>query len=471
MPAPWLNFEGRLPAAITATGAPSWVAERGVDLVLSSDGEVDLAPLSTLIPAIARSSGRAEIIFSASGDPTTPELSGTVVVHDGIVRARDTLEEFREFELAGHFADGAFHLDEATARQGEKGEISIDGEIPFKGLVPDDVLLTADVSRVLLLSVPALRAIVSSVGPLSIVLERPMPQGPRIPVVRGSAIMDRAIYRGEFEPQVEGGGAVLQATSTPPWMAEIELELSQQIRISNSVAELHVGGDVDFVRDLSGLRLRGQAEISQGRVSVASLLDFEITSGRLDFSRGTTLEPQVDITAETEVPVYDSSGVGRDLELVTVLVTGTFSEPELSFQSQTGYDQKTIIKLLAGIPLDSGAEAAQIQDLALRFATNELGGALADRIGLIDTVDVSTTESGAASFDEARIGLGKYLDVADKPLYLRYSQGLSVAEFGDVYLEYQLRRRFLLSFELRRRLRESVTHTEVNADLKFRVEY
>jgi hypothetical protein len=72
--------------------------------------------------------------------------------------------------------------------------------------------------------------------------------------------------------------------------------------------------------------------------------------------------------------------------------------------------------------------------------------------------------------NRARIGLGKYLDVADKPLYLRYTQGFSIAE-RDVYLEYQLRRRFLLTFEVRRRLRESVAHTELNADLKFRVEY
>jgi autotransporter translocation and assembly factor TamB len=168
------------------------------------------------------------------------------------------------------------------------------------------------------------------------------------------------------------------------------------------------------------------------------------------------------------VPVV--SAVGRELELVTVRVRGTFSEPQLSFESETGYDEKTIIKLLAGIPVDSGAEQAQFQELALRMAGKELGRGLADAIQGIDTVQLEAAEPGGDRLTGTRIGVGKYMDVADKPLYLRYSQGLSISE-RDIFLEYQLQRRFLVTFEMRRRLRESVAHTSLNADLKFRVEY
>ena len=99
----------------------------------------------------------------------------------------------------------------------------------------------------------------------------------------------------------------------------------------------------------------------------------------------------------------------------------------------------------------------------------EKASALNEAIGGIDTIDLSTSAAGDAQ-GTTRIGLGKYLDVADKPLYLRYTQGLSVSE-RDIYVEYQLRRRFLLTFEVRRRLRDAATHTELDADLKFRVEY
>jgi len=226
---------------------------------------------------------------------------------------------------------------------------------------------------------------------------------------------------------------------------------------------------MDFVRDLSGLRLRGVAEISQGSVTIAQLLDFGITEGRLDFSRGAGLEPDVELTAETEVPVYDSAG-GRDLELVTVRVTGTFSAPQLEFSSVTGYDEKTIINLLAGIPVDSGAEDVRIQQMALRMAGNQIGRELAGAIHGIDTVQVETGDPSSEVGSGTQIGVGKYMDLANKPLYVRYSQGLSISE-RDIYMEYQLRRRFLLTFEVRRRLEEAVAHTSVSADLKFRVEY
>ena len=467
----WLDFEGEIPLRLSANARPYFDEEKGVQLVVETAGEIDLAPVADVVEAVSAATGKLRMRMVADGDFRAPRLTGQIVIRDGTLRLRDIVEELRELEVDAHFEDQRLVVDRSFARQGEKGELRATGEVRFTGLKPDDVVADFDVHRVLVLSVPFLRAIVSSRQPLHLELRRPLPGGPRVPHVGGTLVVDKARYEGEFTQAEGSGGGVLEATSTPPWLADVEIRLSDQVRISNSIAELRLSGDVDLTRDLSGLRLRGTTEIASGRVSVARLLDFEITDGRLDFSRGENLEPVIDITAETEVPVYDQAGVGRELEHVTVHVGGTFAEPQLSFTSRSGYDEKTIINLLAGIPVDAGAEQAQIQDLALRMAGNELTGALADVIGPVDTIEIDTRQTvGDDAASRARIGVGKYLDVADQPLYLRYSQGLSIAE-RDVYLEYQLRRRWLLTFEVRRRLRESVAHTEVNADLKFRVEY
>lgn len=471
MPEPWLSFEARLPLELRLTRVPRLLPEQNLRVAVFTQGPTDLAPLSTCIPAILEAKGSMELNYQAVGSWEEAELRGALNAKAESLRFVDLVEPFREVELRGGFSKNRFEIERAFAREGEKGRIEAKGGVEFAGLVPDDFDLRADVHRFLLLSVPELRAIVSSTRPLRLRLVRPLPGEPRVPKLEGAVLIDRAIYIGEFQaaPGV-GGPSVLAPTAAPPWMADLQIQLRDQVRISNSIAELRLSGDMDFVRDLSGLRLRGVAEISQGSVTIAQLLDFDITEGRLDFSRGTGLEPAVELTAETEVPVYHTAGAGRDLELVTVRVTGTFSEPELSFSSVTGYDEKTIINLLAGIPVDSGAEEARIQEMALRMAGNQIGRELADAIRGIDTVQVETGDPTEEGGSRTQIGVGKYLDLADKPLYVRYSQGLSISE-RDIYMEYQLRRRFLLTFEMQRRLEQAVPETSVSADLKFRVEY
>ena len=107
----------------------------------------------------------------------------------------------------------------------------------FDGLTPDDIEAEIHLSRLLLLSVPELRAIVSSVGPLRLRLLAPVAAGPRIPHVSGRLLVDRARYSGEFTAAGGAETGVLTATSTPPWLAEVRIALREQIRISNSVAE------------------------------------------------------------------------------------------------------------------------------------------------------------------------------------------------------------------------------------------
>lgn len=464
-PTPWIRFSGSLPLSVTAASVPEWDDSAGVDFTLETPGETDLRPLGILLPFFSRVEGTAEMRFHAQGPWASPALDGFVRVDDGVVQARDMLEEFRDVRVRGTFEDGVLRVGEVTAREGEKGRITAHGEVGFLGVKPDDVWFDFDAHRVLITSVPFLRAIGTGEG-LQLRLVRPRPDLRRVPKVTGDVRVDLARYTGEFvEPGATGDGAVLDATATPPWMAELRIRAEDQVRISNSITEVRVQGDVDLIRDLAGLRLRGQVEVPQGRVRVG-YLDFDITRGRLDFSRGTNLEPEIDITAETEVPVRGGSGIGRELERVTVVVTGTFQEPSFRFQSESGYDEKTIVNLLAGVPPE-GQEGVALQDVSVHIAGNLLEDALADQLGVIDTVDISTQEAGLEEIGSARIGVGKYLG---NNLYLRFSSGLSIQE-RDLFLEYQISRRVLLTSELRRRLRENAAQTQFNVDLKFRLEY
>jgi autotransporter translocation and assembly factor TamB len=358
-------------------------------------------------------------------------------------------------------------VDRLEAREGAKGRVSAHGEVAFHGLLPDDVWADVVAHRVLIASVPYLRAIGSS-DDLKIRLVRPSPEAPRAPHITGTVRVDKAIYTGEFTTTGPSTGGPFAPSLTPAWTADVSVHASEQVRISNQSAELRVEGDVDVIRDTAGLRFRGTGEIPRGRVPLFNN-DFSIVSGSLDFSRR-PLEPEVDITADTEVPIYDPGDAGgRQLERITVHLTGTFAEPKVQFQSENGLDESSILQLLAGFggPGGSTTVSTGVSDMGLRAGLNFLERALAQRVGGVDTIDIETEESGVSQMQSTRIAVGKYLS---ENLYLRLAQGLSITE-RDLFLEYQVSRRFLFTSELRRRLRENGAENQFNVDLKYRVKY
>jgi autotransporter translocation and assembly factor TamB len=463
----WLQVAGYLPLDLSLVVAPRWNAAEGLRLRIWSDGETTLAPFRAFWPMAREFEGRGEIQFLAEGDPAAPRLSGHLRVRDGRIGLRGWSEVLRDTELDAHFVEDRLVVDRLEGREGAKGRVSAAGEVIFRGLLPDDVWADFRADRVLLASVPYLRAVGSSTD-LQLRLRRPSPDAPRAPHLTGTVSVDKAIYTGEFAATGGGSSAIFGPNLTPLWTAEIAIRAREQVRISNQSAELRVQGDVDLIRDTDGLRFRGTAEIPRGRVPLFNN-DFSILSGGLDFSRR-PLEPEVDITAETEVPIYDAGDSGgRQLETITIHLTGTFAQPTVAFTSENGLDENSILRLLAGFggPSESTTVSSGVSDVGLRAGLNFLERALAQRVRGVDTIDIETEEVGVAEMQSTRIAVGKYLS---ESLYLRLSQGLSITE-RDIFLEYQISRRLLFTSELRRRLRENGAENEFNVDMKFRVKY
>lgn len=462
-PSPWLMVEGQVPLVVSLAAAPRWQPENGVRLQLQTPGAVPLAPLAGSWAEFREVEGTATVDIRASGDPRAPRWQGTVALAEGRIAFTRLSEELRELSAHAQFDPerGVLAISDLRAREGLNGRIEGSGEIAFDGLLPDDLALDLRGSRVLVASVPELRAIGSS-DDLRVRLVEPFPGAGRVPRVSGNVLVDKAIYTGDFSQ------AQPVPVGTPAWMADLQLRLRDQVRLSNASAELRVNGDVDFVRDLGGIRLRGEVEIPQGRVPLFAN-DFTITEGRIDFSRGRGIEPQVDITAETEVPIADpTGGPGRELELVRVHVTGSFAAPNLRFESESGLDENSILRLLAGFAPEEGAGVGSgLGDVGFKAGLNMLERALAREIQGVDTIDIETEEAGLQEVEGTRIAVGKYLS---RNLYLRYSQGLSITE-RDLFLEYQMTRRLLFTSEVQRRLEETGARTGFTLDLKFRVKY
>jgi hypothetical protein len=461
---PRASVRASLPLMVSLTDSVRFLPEKGVSFQIETPRDMDLTGLSTIWPELRRTSGKLSLDYSATGDPRNPQLEGSLQLRDGEVQLVGWSEWLRELEIDGQFSGQQLLLDRIHAREGAKGKIDASGAVTFVGLLPDDIALDFDVERVLISSVPDLKAIASG-DDLTLRLERPGPDAPRAPMIAGSLIVDKAVYTGSFESDA-GGNAGLGPTVAPPWMARLRIRMQDQVRISNSFTELRVAGDVDLIRDTGGFRVRGEVEIPSGRVSLVGT-EFKITQGSLDFSRR-PLEPEIDLSALTEVPVYDTVGeAGRTLEEITVDMTGTFAEPELSFQSKSGYDDAAILRMLAGFQPTQSTSSNAVGTLGMRAGFSVLERALAQEMTGVDTLEIDTTESGVDEVGSTRIAFGKYLT---ESVYLRYAQGLTAGE-RDILLEYQMSRRTLISGEIKSRINEVGPEDEFNVDFKWRIRY
>ncbi len=461
---PRASLSASLPLLISLTDSVIFIPERGVSVQLETPRDMDLSGLSVVWPDLRRTSGKASLSFSATGDPRNPELEGSLQVRDGEVELVGWSEWLRELEIDGRFSGQQLFLDRIHAREGQKGKIDASGVVTFVGLLPDDIALDLVVDRILISSVPDLKAIASG-DDLTLRLERPGPDAPRAPMITGSLVVDKAEYTGSFEADASGDGG-LGPNVAPPWMARLRIRMQDQVRISNSFTELRVAGDIDLIRDTGGFRVRGDVEIPSGRISLVGTT-FKITRGTLDFSRR-PLEPEIDLSAITEVPVYDVAGdAGRTLEEITVDMTGTFAEPELSFQSESGYDDTAILRMLAGFQPTQSTSTNAVGTLGMRAGFSVLERALAQEMTGVDTLEIDTTEAGVDEVGSTRIAFGKYLT---ESVYLRYAQGFTAGE-RDILLEYQMSRRTLISGEIKSRINDVGREDEFNVDFKWRIRY
>jgi autotransporter translocation and assembly factor TamB len=466
-PQEWLNFSGRLPLRISALAAPVWRPEDGIQLSVRTAENAPLDPLVNIWPHFTLIGGTGNLSFDASGDPRAPTLEGELHIRNGSVQLERTLEKLREIEIDAHFKDNVLRIERVAAREGLKGELHAQGELRFKGLVPDDIALDIQADRFQFISVPRLLALLRS-NDLKLRLVRPVPGSPRAPKITGRVEVIQAEYTGEFtESGGQSGGAIVE-TDLPDWLADLDVTTAGLVVINNRAFDVRVEGDVKFTRDEGGLGLAGVVDVPSGRVPIFNN-DFTITSGHLTFNSLERLVPQVDITAVTNLPVYgDQRELDRRLEKVTVQMTGSLDEPKVSFSSESGYDRETIVRMLAGFSNEAGPQRTAIADVALAGALNQLERRLANDIGLIDTFDIDTEGGRVRTAGSGpSIAVGKYIS---PNFYLKYGQGFSVSE-RDVFLEYQINRHLLFTTEFSRRLRETTAETQYNFNVNYRVEY
>ncbi len=427
----------------------------------------DLTSLADATNAFAMTGGSGGLSLLISGPAIHPRFSGKARVDGGRCVLRNMSEVYRDVSLRGTWEGDTLTVTWLEAREGMRGRLRGKGVLAFQGLKLTGFHFDIAGDRYLFASVPDLRAVLRTddlaidgvpVGPDSVL----------VPRFSGPVEILEARYEGDFQEQ-PGVSDPRQATVVPDWLADLDLHAEPHaISVINSTMELHMSGDVRLVRDEEGMFLRGSLEVNQGHLPVFNN-DFKVTSGRIDFSSVNGVIPVIDLTAETAVRLPATAGGSRRLERITVRVTGNAQQPEVSFDSESGYPRANIERMLLGLsPHATDTQTTSVLETqALAAGFNLLERDIARELEVFDTVDI---ESGRVRVDgttQTMIGVGKYIG---RDLYVKFSQSVADPD-REVLLEYQLTDHLLLQSEIQRRQDEALGNTTYSLDLKYRFEY
>ncbi len=340
----------------------------------------------------------------------------------------------------------------------------------FDGLELRTFNIRLDVDRFLVASLPDLRALVQGQG-ARLIGVKVGPDSLLVPKFTGDLKVLKARYTGNFS-EASSGPDPLQATVAPDWLADLHLSGEPRSgRIFNREMDLDLGGDMDLVRDESGLYLRGTLDVNAGQLIVFANT-FKVLRGRLDFSRGLGFDPRVDVDAETRYRLRSQYSSNSVVEHIGVHVAGTLSEPVITFTSERGYSREAIQRMLLGLEPYATPEgdSGRLKNTGITAGFNVLEREIARELALFDTFEIDQIQrqrdTGNTGIDPL-IGVGKYIG---SDLYLKYAQGIRQDD-RDVVVEYQINQHMLLQSEVRRRIDENQGQPTYNLDLKYRFEY
>ncbi len=470
-----LELTGRIeiPLVFDLLSEPTTFDDGPCYLAFTIPENTDLTPLAAATNAFIKSGGMGAGNVVISGPLRRPLFQGQIELSEAEFVLRGLEEVYRNVSVVGVFRGDRLVLTELQGEEGLRGTFNGTGEVIFAGLELTTFDLRLQADRLLVASIPDLRVLVRTqnariagvkVGPDSLL----------VPEFTGDIEVIKARYIGDFS-ETAGGVDPRAGTVAPDWLADLRIRApARSGRIANRAMELDVSGDVNLVRSLSGLYLRGSTNVDAGRFPVFNN-DFRVVRGSLDFSQDVGLTPTVDLEAETRVRLrskYSSSSV---IERVTVLVTGPITAPELAFSSESGYPRAGIERMLLGLsPYDTENDTRRLANTSIAAGLNLVEREIAQELDIIDTFEIDQidrqTDDGSQGFDPL-IGVGKYMSLfREEDLYVKYAMGFNQTD-RDIVLEYQINDYLVLQSELRRRLDEYQGEDTYNLDLLYRFEY
>jgi translocation-and-assembly-module (TAM) inner membrane subunit TamB-like protein len=484
------SITGSMPLRL-AVGQPPSLPEQPMDWRVDLP-DADLALLPLFVPQIGAAAGRFDLSARLTGTGKYPKLAGSAKIRDGRMRLAGREEQLEALTADLTLTDTLITLNSLSARQrkrqGAQGLVEASGVLELSGLALKGYRFD--------LRVRDFTAVESGFYAAEfdgrfVVTNASRRGRTTLPLVVGGVELRRAVVSVDFANQTEVE-RIAAATKQLYWLYRIQLSASDKLRWKPPAADIEFSADLSLEQTRDSLIIYGDMTALRGTYHYLSN-KFTMERVNLAFDNVGGVNPKLDIVAMTRVrqpaSVNQFGSTATD-EMVTVAITGRAAEPVMTFSSDAGSDQPTILRALTIGPLqDQGLDAGA--SLADDWVTRNLNRQLSSEVsrlfqGYLDEVELAR-ETGGFFLGQGAPVLGIGIPIAPR-LGVRYRQrvgafdrpsgSVSASPFErDVEAEYRINRFFYVSSKLTQRRTQtgtsgtSPTAPEFNLNLKARWEY
>lgn len=408
------------------------------EVAIRATGDANLGILQGFIGDI-RSSGSAELVAEIRGSIDVPVLDGYAAVTDGRLRLFSLPHSLEAVNGRAVFDADGIHLDDLSATLGG-GLVQFGGRIGLDGYLPGELDMTLTGQGMQLRYPEGIRSVIDADLSLQGSFEDPVLVG-AVEVVDATWVRQFELDTQflNFSAQDEIYDRENEIDSAFPIRYDLQINAPGTLRIEDKNARVTASVDLRMQGTAQHPQLLGYIEVDRGEVFFEGNRYF-VTSGSLDFSDPTTIDPFFDVEAETSVRVpgqiyrviFHAAGTaGRFVPDLTsdpplpaidilALLLGSVHDPaegELrALRTGTETDRQLLQARAAQLltnPISSGF--GQVVEESLGVDSFQIGSSLSD----------ATSRQTAALTSTARLTIGKR--VSDRA-YLTLSRALTGGE-------------------------------------------
>jgi translocation and assembly module TamB len=439
---------------------------------LAVDGRVNLSLLN-IIPQIAASdtffSGYADVAVRVTGPKSAPRLSGTANLDNSAIATfigtdRITVDRLKARVI---FTSNQAQIENATGYLGG-GKFTASGGASLNGLKLREFTLSLNGTNV---TVPLPQDFITTGDARLEISGRSLGNGNLAVRIAGNILAKRSLYTKDIDLANIVGGRREGSLSGPSNLIAPRFDLTIEGRdaliVRNNIADLTAS---------VSLRLSGTADnpIISGRITANSGTVFfrkdryEVQRGVLDFPPNTTIEPVINLQAESTIAGYqifvNLSGPLTDTELLNASVRSSPALPQADVISliTTGQlaNNEGGIPTLAQTGINTAAEVITdtlIND-PIRKATDKLFG--------LNVFEIDPVLSGQRLNPSARLTVGRQIN---NNLRITYSTNLSQDQNQVLALEYRVSNRLSFIAQYEQRPLSNVTGNRDNFSFEIRL--
>ena len=445
-------------------------------------GNFSLGILEFMVKEIAALKGSAKVEARLTGNADSPDFNADIVSNGADLRLRHLEQLFEDVRFKAKWSNANVKVSDINAKFAG-GSIRGEGTASvYYYKAPDlDFKIDLDNSKVKVYPVSYAR----TSGKMSC-------RGTSLPYkVKGSLYVAEALVKENFNPG-DGGRASRSSKFLPQvkgsvagdlelFDLDIDIAADRNIFIKNDLFDAELKGNLKIINTLTVPRMLGNIGILHGRLLFKDNF-FTVQSGDLRFNNPSALDPEFDLSGQTELKGYK----------ILLVAGGKTSDYRLNFQSQPPLSQNDIVNLLTlgitssdfkNISRENRDAYSRDELYGILFNQSGINKGLQEKLGVKVKVD-QTQANNPENVFRARQSTDATESVAPKVILqkqitknLNASVGSTVGVGGsqerNADVEFGIDRNWSIlgTYEDQRGSQLRQSRTSIGADLKYRLRF